>query len=294
MSRLTQLLFSGVILAASMLVATAEQTPKSRQVIPLWPTSVPGQKEAKAAAAVSSNQHKGVTRLSKVTNPNLTVFPANQATKNGAAVIIFPGGGYNILAIDLEGYEVARWLSELGYTAFVLQYRVPKQKTGALQDAQRAIRVVRSSAQQWNVKTDQIGVIGFSAGGSLAARISTRFQEPLYPVIDESDKISARPDFSMLIYPAYLDQGKGRSLTPELKIGPSTPPMFFFVAGDDHFVNSSLVMGSALTKKKVPYALHIVPKGGHGFGLRKGNPAAETWPGLCATWMQRTLSNQSK
>ncbi|NWK55672.1 alpha/beta hydrolase [Verrucomicrobiaceae bacterium N1E253] len=267
---------------------------KERQVISLWPDTVPGQKESKSAPVVSKNNHGNVTRIAKVTTPTLTVFPAKPDMHNGAAVIICPGGGYNILAIDKEGYEVAEWLSQLGYTAFVLHYRVPKNQVGALQDAQRAIRTVRSSAARWQIKTDQIGILGFSAGGSLSARASTRFTEELYPTSDAIDQLSARPDFAVLIYPAYLDQGKNRTLTPELKITANTPPLFLFVAGDDPFTNSSLVMGAALTRAKIPYELHVHPKGGHGFGMRPGNLAATTWPDLCAQWLKRTIFTDKK
>lgn len=283
--KLMTLAVSSILSVISTSLAIGEERP----VIPLWPQDVPGQKGAKAPPVVSKNTGGNVTRLAKVTNPTLTVYKANPKVRNGASVIVCPGGGYNILAVDKEGYEVAEWLSQLGYTAYVLQYRVPKNELGALQDAQRAIRTVRGSAKKWNIDPSQIGIMGFSAGGSLSARASTRFPESLYPTTDKLDNLSARPDFSILIYPAYLDRGKNRMLTPELKITAATPPMFLFVAGDDTFAHSSLVMGSALTQKKVPYELHIVPQGGHGFGMRPGNLAAETWPALCAKWMKRTV-----
>lgn len=271
------------------ILSTSLAIGQERPVISLWPQDVPGQKEAKAAPIVAKNKGGNVTRLTKVTNPTLTVYKANPKVRNGAAIIVCPGGGYHILAVDKEGYEVAEWLSQLGYTAFVLQYRVPKNELGALQDAQRAIRTVRGSAEKWGIDLNKIGMMGFSAGGSLSARASTRYFETLYPTTDPLDKLSARPDFSVLIYPAYLDRGKNRSLTPELKITSTTPPMFLFVAGDDKFAHSSLVMSSALTQAKVPYELHIVPQGGHGFGMRPGNLAAETWPSLCAQWMKRAV-----
>lgn len=284
MKKITLALLS-ILFISSTNLTTAQDLP----VIPLWPQDVPGQNEAKAAPLVSNKNRGNVTRLSKVTNPTLTVYKAKPKISNGASVIVCPGGGYNILAVDKEGYEVAEWLSQLGYTAFVLQYRVPKNKLGALQDAQRAIRTVRSSAKKWGINPNKIGIMGFSAGGSLSARTSTCSSEALYPPVDELDKLSALPDFSVLIYPAYLDRGKNRTLTPELKITSNTPPMFLFVSGDDTFAHSSLVMASALTQAKVPYELHIVPQGGHGFGLRPGNPAAETWPGLCEKWLKRTI-----
>jgi acetyl esterase/lipase len=258
-------------------------------VIHLWPGTVPGSTDAKAPPILSDNDQGNTTRIALVTDPALIVYEANPATKNGAAVIICPGGGYSILAIDKEGYEVAEWLSDLGYTAFVLQYRVPKQESAALQDASRALRLVRGLHKKWDIKTDRIGILGFSAGGSLSARAGTRFNEMLYEPVDAFDRESARPDFCALIYPAYLDRGEDRTLTPELSIDKMTPPMFLFVAADDKYANSSLVMSAALQEAKVPFELHILPQGGHGFGMRTGNRAAETWPKLCEEWMKLTV-----
>lgn len=271
----------------------ALQHAESHDIIPLWPGDVPGESEAKAPPVISDNARGNAICIGKVTDPALVVYEANPATRNGAAVIICPGGGYGTLAIDKEGYEVAEWLSQLGYTAFVLQYRVPKNQDGALQDALRAIRYVRGTHEKWNIKTDMIGILGFSAGGSLSARASTQYTEERYAPVDQFDTQSARPNFSVLIYPAYLDQGTNHSLTPELKVTSETPPMFIFVAADDQYANSSLVMGSALRTAKVPLELHILPRGGHGFGMRKGNHAAETWPKLCEQWMQRTVFHPS-
>ncbi|MEN8662135.1 MAG: alpha/beta hydrolase [Lentimonas sp.] len=257
--------------------------------IPLWPEDVPGESDPKAPSVIADKRNGNVTRITKVTDPALVVYEANPATKNGAAVVICPGGGYRILAIDKEGYEIASWLSDLGYTAFVLHYRVPKKQIGALQDAQRALRIVRGMHSKWEIETDKIGILGFSAGGSLSARASTRHTETLYDPIDDFDSLSARPDFSVLIYPAYLDQGSNLTLTPELKLTKETPPMFLFVAADDKYANSSLVMGCALRSTGLPFELHILPEGGHGFGMRSGNYAAETWPRLCEAWLQRTI-----
>jgi acetyl esterase/lipase len=223
------------------------------KIIPLWPDKVPNQTEEKQPAKVSSNNSGSTTRLSKVTDPSLTVYTPKDSAKNGASIIICPGGGYSILAVDKEGYEIAEWLSDLGYTAFVLQYRVPKNKPGALQDAQRSIRTVRSLCKQWSLDPNKIGILGFSAGGSLSARASCRYDEELYLPTDAIDKVSARPDFSVLIYPAYLDLGAKKSLTPELKITKQTPPMFLFIASDDGFTNGSLVMASALKAAKRPF-----------------------------------------
>lgn len=256
------------------------------QALYLWPGSVPGETAAKAAPVISDNDKGDVIRIEKVTNPALIVYEPDPSVHNGASVVICPGGGYHILAIDLEGYEIAEWLSSLGYTAFVLQYRVPDNRLGALQDVQRAIRTVRGRADEWGLHKDKVGVLGFSAGGSLSARASTLYASRIYDSVDAYDALSARPDFSILIYPAYLDQGPGNSLTPELSVNAETPPMFLFVAFDDaRFVNSSLVMASALRLAGIPFELHVLPEGGHGFGMRAGKRAPETWPKQCEKWL---------
>ena len=251
----------------------------------LWQGQVPGETGEKHPPIQTDNNSNNVIRLTDITDPAIIVFKPKANTRNGAGIIVCPGGGYNILAMNLEGYEIAEWLNQLGYTAFVLQYRVPKKQEGALMDIQRAIRIVRSKADVWGIDPGKLGVLGFSAGGSLCARASTRFNEETYPGSDDIDRLSCRPDFSVLIYPAYLDQGENRSLTPELTITPETPPMFIFGTADDRWANSTLVMATALRDAKIPVELHLLPRGGHGYGLRTGNKAAETWPVLVETWL---------
>lgn len=255
----------------------------------VWPGEVPGEKDPKSSAVITADSSNNVTRLTNVTNPVLVVFRPAANRNNGAGVIVCPGGGYRILAIDKEGYEIAAWLAKQGVTAFVLQYRVPDKQAGALMDIQRAIRLIRSKAGNWGIQSDRLGVIGFSAGGSLCARASTNYSTSTYMNVDEADTTSSRPDFAMLIYPAYLDQGEGRSLTPELPVNHQTPPMFIFVAADDRHANSSLVMATALRDAGVPVELHVLPEGGHGFGLRPGTRAAETWSRLAETWLSEIL-----
>jgi acetyl esterase/lipase len=262
---------------------------QTRDTLYLWPGAVPGESLPKSTPVKTDNTSGNVTRLTDVTNPALIVFKPHSALNNNTAIIVCPGGGYNILAIDKEGYEVAEWLNTLGYTAFVLQYRVPQKQKEALYDIQRAIRLVRTNALTWGV--EKIGVLGFSAGGSLSARAATRFNEDIYPKSDQIDQASSRPDFGVLIYPAYLDNGENRTLTPELTISEDTPPLFIFGTADDTYGNSSLVMAGALRDHKVPVELHLLPKGGHGYGMRPGNIAAETWPGLAERWMERLLEN---
>lgn len=262
---------------------------QERDTVYLWPGQVPGEPAAKHPPTQSPNTTGDVTRLTDITNPGFVVFEPDATLANGIGIIVCPGGGYSILAIDKEGYEVAAWLNTLGYTAFVLQYRVPDKQEGALQDVQRAIRIVRQNSTTWNIDPDQIGVLGFSAGGSLTARASTLYRSNTYPAQDLMDSLSCRPNFSILIYPAYLDKGENRKLTPELKVNQDTPPMFIFATADDVYGNSALVMAGALRDSKVPVELHFLPKGGHGYGLRPGNIAAETWPPLVENWLKGIL-----
>ena len=251
----------------------------------LWPDKVPGEKEAKHAPLRTDNTKGDVIRLTDITNPVLEVFEPEQQNNSGIGIIICPGGGYNILAIDKEGYEIAEWLNKLGYTAFVLQYRVPNKQKGSLIDTQRAIRIVRDKSKKYNIDSGKIVLMGFSAGGSLCARASTRYNEELYSKVDDIDNLSCRPDYSMLIYPAYLDKGKNRSITPEITINDKTPPFFIFGTSDDDYGNSSLVLATALRDNKIPVELHLLQEGGHGYGLRSGNIAAETWPSLAKKWL---------
>jgi len=259
---------------------------QTNDTIKIWQGAVPGEKDPKHKPVVTPDKSKNTTRLTDVTDPAIVVFKPEGSKNNGCGIIVCPGGGYSILAIDKEGYEVATWLNQIGYTAFVLQYRVPNKKSGALSDIQRALRIIRSQSDCWKLDPTKLGVLGFSAGGSLAARASTRFEVTEYSKIDTNDSISCRPDFALLIYPAYLDNGENRSLTPELTVSKNTPPMFIFVAADDFYANSSLVMTTALRDAKVPVELHVLPIGNHGFGIRKGNVAAETWPIYAEAWLK--------
>ena len=262
------------------------------ELIYLWPGKVPGEPKAKCDPVLSTTEKDNITRIAEITDPVMEVFLPERSSANGAAVVICPGGGYHILAYDLEGTEVAAWLTRNGYAAFVLKYRVPDKKEGALQDAQRAIRIVRNNAEKYGLKTDRTGIMGFSAGGSLSARTMTRYNVKTYQPVDRADSLSCRPDFAMLIYPAYLDQGPGLSLTPELTMTKEIPPVFIFQTADDQYGNSALVMAQALRNTGVPVELHLLPEGGHGYGLRKGNNAGETWPALAENWLHKILKSE--
>ena len=281
--------FSLLILFMATLSLASAQMPAT---IHLWPGTVPGETKPKAADVISNDHGGNVTRIATVTDPVIEVFEPKGGNKTGAGVVVCPGGGYSILAVDLEGYEIANWLNSLGITAYVLHYRVPDNPDGALMDAQRAIRMVRYLYVNRKPVLKKIGIMGFSAGGSLSARASTRYQDKTYEPVDGTDEISARPDFTLLVYPAYLDQGPNKSLTPELKADSKTPPVFLFETADDPYGNSALVMAGALRDNKVPVELHFLPTGGHGYGVRPGNPAAETWPGLAASWLKKIIEPQ--
>lgn len=265
---------------------------QKREIIYLWPDKVPGELKEKQPPVVDTSKNDKIMRFDEVTNPAIEVFLPDKAIKNGSAVIVCPGGGYKILAYDLEGTEIAGWLNRLGFTAFVLQYRIPDKKEGALQDVQRAMRILRNNPQKWNIDPEKIGVMGFSAGGSLSARASTLFNKKTYPPVDKSDSLSCRPSFTMLIYPAYLDQGPDFTLTPELEISKEVPPIFIFQTADDPYGNSALVMAGALRNAKLPVELHFLSTGGHGYGLRPGKVAAETWPLLAEKWLGIVLKKK--
>ena len=253
----------------------------------LWPGQVPGETVEKKLPVRTPDHSGDVIRLTDVTDPMLVVFEPNEELNNGSAVIVCPGGGYQILAIDKEGYEIAGWLTENGFTAFVLQYRVPQKRAEALMDLQRAIRLVRHHSDRWNLDPEKLGVLGFSAGGHLAASASCSEFPVEYSAQDEADNGSARPDFALLIYPAYLDSGSGGTLSPEWESDQCPPPVFLFGTEDDAHVNSTRVFGKAMEEKACQVEWYIHPSGGHGYGLRKGNPAAETWPALAFGFLHR-------
>ena len=280
------------IITIILMICSFTAFSQKNELIYLWPGKVPGEIKEKQPPVLATSKNDSILRFAEVTNPAIEVFLPDQATKNGSAVIVCPGGGYGILAYDLEGTEIAAWLNKLGITAFVLQYRIPNKKEGALQDIQRAIRLVRNNAVQWNLDPLKIGVMGFSAGGSLSARASTLFNKKTYPPVDKSDSLACRPSFTMLIYPAYLDQGPNFILTSELELSKDVPPIFIFQTADDPYGNSALVMAGALRNAKLPVELHFLSTGGHGYGLRPGKIAAETWPLLAEKWLNSILRDK--
>jgi acetyl esterase/lipase len=276
-----------VVLAASSLQAV-----QPSQSLEIWPGAAPGEKGdiGEEKLMPPQKEPKPIARLTNVTKPTIAVYRPEKEKDTGASVLICPGGGYHILAVDLEGEEVAAWLNSIGVTGIVLKYRVPARKDqprhlAPLQDAQRAMSLVRTQAKSWNLDPGRIGILGFSAGGHLAATTSTNFDRRAYPPIDETDKTSCRPDFTILVYPAYLLEGNG--FAPEIRVGDETPPTFFVHAGDDRILaENSIQMCLALRKAKVAAELHVFAKGGHGFGLRPSDRPVSGWPKLCEGWLK--------
>jgi acetyl esterase/lipase len=297
--------------------------------VPIWPGAVPDpQPVAGPEVTTPSSGKEGliagrpVVGVFNVTRPTMTVY-SPQGNNTGAAVVVFPGGGYQGLAIDFEGTEVCDWLTPKGITCVLLKYRVtdvgPYPKSGpypespmALQDAQRTLGLVRLHAAEWRIDPHKIGVLGFSAGGHLSVAMSTHFEKRLYPAVDAADKESCRPDFAVAIYPGHLSrsaaewdarQGKKKNavshpghrsnadeslaLNPDLHITRQTPPTFLLQAEDDHVdnVDDSLAYYIALKKAGVSVEMHLYAQGGHAFGLRRTKLPITGWPQLVEKWL---------
>jgi acetyl esterase/lipase len=283
-----------VILIPALSAAGADKQPMT---VDVWPGKAPGETGTIGEEKFLEQKagEKKVKRLTNVSKPTLTIFRPAKDKDTGAAVVICPGGGYNILAWDLEGEEVAEWLNSIGVTGIVLKYRVPrrpdqpkdKPPIGPLQDVQRALSLVRGKAKDWGVNPQRIGVLGFSAGGHLTAAAATNFDKRAYEPLDDVDKVSCRPDFAVLVYPAYLAVKDKEDLMPDIRVSKETPPCFFAHAADDGVsAENSVQMYRALRKAGVKAELHIYASGGHGFGLRPSDHPCCTWPQRCAEWLQ--------
>jgi acetyl esterase/lipase len=283
------------------------QPPSGLQQILIWPNSVPDMADVsqpaervevtKAPDVVAGRPY---TAAYDVTSPTMTIFPP-KGKNTGASMIVFPGGGFQILAMDLEGTEICDWMTAKGMTCVLLKYRVPKSNhywdkdckcsitpkvPRALQDAQRTIRLVRSRAQELNIDTSKIGVIGFSAGGYLVAQTSNIF-EPTYKPVDAADKISSRPDFAVALYPGHLCRSGG-TLDPGIHVTKQTPPTFLLQAWDDPVdpICNSTVYARALSAASVSAEVHLFAKGGHAFGLRRTEHPVTMWPALVENWLK--------
>ncbi len=293
-----------IFLAAWLLAACSALAADQPQVVQLWPGKVPdetgdiGPETTRMSPQLDRKQVEVTesTRLvSNVSKPTLTIFRPAPDKDTGTAVIICPGGGYWNLYWQLEGEEVAAWLNSLGVTGIILKYRVPRrpgepEKEPArrpLQDAQRAVSVVRGNARQWGIAPERIGIIGFSAGGHLAIAAATSFETRSYEPVDDMEKISCRPDFAILVYPGYLKAKDQDELSPGLHIPSGTPPVFLAHGGDDIISppQHSVVMYLALKKAGIPAELHIYATTAHDFGVRASDHPCSTWTQACATWM---------
>jgi acetyl esterase/lipase len=281
-----------------------QPTPGHVQV-PIWPGKVPDALPHPKPEAVAADWPK----VTNVSRPTMTVY-APKGRNTGVAVVVFPGGGYQMLAMDLEGTEICDWLTSRGITCVLLKYRVPdsgptwkdnhryypKVQT-ALQDAQRTLGLVRQHAAQWHVDPHRVGVMGFSAGGHLVAAVSTHFDRRTYPPVDAADRLSSRPDFAIALYPGHLwaheDEDHATrdetdlTLRPDIHVTAGTPPTFLLQAEDDHVdgVEQSLAYYVALQKAGVPTELHLYAQGGHAFGLRPSKLPISHWPALVEQWL---------
>jgi acetyl esterase/lipase len=259
------------------------------QVLNIWPDGKVPLRTSDAPEKVNPSKDD-IVRLTDVNEPTLTVFLAKNTGKPNPAVMICPGGGYGILAWNHEGTEVAAWLNTQGISAFVLKYRVPKNRDAAFCDAQRAMGLIRFKAAEFNVDPKRLGIMGFSAGAHLSVRTSTNFEKRFYEPVDGADSLPSRPDFALIIYPAYLFT-EGYKMAPELPVTTSTPPTFLVQAEDDGpYVDSSLAYFIALKAVKVPVELHLFPNGGHGYGLRQRGKTTDVWPDLAAAWLKRVCN----
>lgn len=279
----------------------------SQTVISLYRDSIPNARDV-GDEEKSDTDKNGILRISKVSRPTLTVYFPPKEKATGAAVIICPGGGYRILAASHEGHDVAKRFNEMGVAAFVLKYRIPDDQTmvnkeiGPLQDAQRAIQMVRENAKKWNIHENKIGIMGFSAGGHLASTAGTHYEQSY---IENNRKVNLRPDFLILVYPVISfndsightgsrDQLLGKNAPGEkitlysnqTQVTANTPPSFLVHAKDDHVkVQNSLVFAEALEKNNVRYKIHLYEKGGHGYGMN--NPTNDVkWMDLVEQWMK--------
>jgi len=265
--------------------------------VPIWPGAVPDAQPVPGPEYVTNSTTTAGTRwvcICNVSQPTMTVY-SPKGTNTGVAVVVFPGGGYMCLAIDIEGTEICDWLTSRGITAVLLKYRVPVTRVGpyaesplALEDAQRTVGLVRFRAAEWHIDPHKIGVIGFSAGGHMVTAMSAHFDKRLYPAVDAADKESCRPDFGVTLYPGHLwKDDKNFELNPNVPVTTNTPPTFLVQAENDPVdnVNNSLVYYMALKNAGVPVEMHLYAQGGHAYGLRRTKFPITEWPQLVQKWL---------
>lgn len=282
------------LLTLFVFVGTTFAQTTTPPTVDVWPEGkMPGNGAKEPEAEVPRND--GFHRITNVSQPTLAVFLAARKDGAGAApgMIVCPGGGYSYTVIDKEGTEIAAWLNSNGISALVLKYRTPNNRAGALQDVQRALSLARSRAAEWNIDPKRLGVIGFSAGGNLAAKASAPVEERSYPAIDAVDQLSCRLDFAVLVYPAYLDDKAGH-VAPDLNLKAQIPPTLIIHNEDDktHVVGSK-VYDAALTEAKVAHEFKLYPTGGHGYGLHCERDA-KAWPDDTLKWLQKAVPSFGK
>ena len=265
------------------------------QTLELWPSIAPGEVigEISHEEIRKPANKNDVLRIANVSIPTISIYPAKGDELSKTAVLVCPGGGYNILAYEHEGTQVCEWLNRIGITGILLKYRVPRRKKrmpheAPLQDIQRALGIVRKNAHNWGICSERIGVLGFSAGGNLAMMALTNYQNRTYTKVDKADSFSCKPDFGILIYPAYLvDRSKRNVLFPEVKITADTSPCFFVHTGDDKVPGEGSVLAYLALEKAgvLGNSLHIYPFGGHGYGMKQTGKTVSSWPSRAEEWM---------
>ena len=283
-----------IILGGSLFAQRPAWEPAPGHVtIPLWPHPQALADPEMDATSAKDNLVAGkpVIRLTNVSNATVTLYSPKEKT-SGAAVIVFPGGAYRILAIDLEGTEVCEWLNSIGVTCVLLKYRVPNtgpypKSSAALEDAQRAVGIMRAHAAEWHIDPQRVGVLGFSAGAHLAAALSTHFDRRLYDPLDASDELSCRPDFAVIVYPGYLALSEQNfAQNPEIRVTDKAPTTFIVQTEDDPVhVENSTVYFLALKNAGVPVEMHLYAQGGHGYGLRRSEFPVTAWPQSVEAWL---------
>lgn len=281
-----------LILSAAFALAVALQDPAKPEMLDLWPGRPPGD-PAEGVEEKFESGERGIKKVSSVGKPTLAVYRPSKEKDTGASIVVCPGGGYRMLAFEHEGTDVASWLASIGVTAVLLKYRVPQRpgdsdNQAPLQDAQCAISIVRSRAAEWRLDPARIGILGFSAGGHLAANASTNADRRAYESIDSADQASCRPDFAVLIYPGgVLDRQDKEKLSAQMRITKDTPPSFLVVSSDDKgSAPGTLKLFQALREAGVPAELHVYATGGHGYGMRKSDQPWGSWTARCEDWMK--------
>jgi acetyl esterase/lipase len=266
----------------------AQEPPKP---LDLWPGKPPGDPDGIEEKETPGD--RGIKQVASTGHPTIAIYSPSKEKNTGAAIVVAPGGGYRVLAFEHEGTQVGEWLASIGVTAVLLKYRVPQrpgdgENKAPLQDAQRAISLTRSRAAEWGIDPARIGILGFSAGGHLAANAETNYDHRAYEALDAADQMSCRPDFAILIYPGgVLDRQDKEKLSSQMRITKETPPSFLAVSSDDKgSAPGTLKLFQAMREAGVSAELHVFSTGGHGWGMRKSDQTFGGWTARCEEWMR--------